>query len=73
MYRKKNATTMLRGFVRMICGVVIAALYVAAAYGFIEIPNHSGYVAVVDFVASAVSLVLAGIGTYALGFYECRE
>ena len=73
MYKKKNATTMLRGFVRMICGVVIAALYAAAVYGFFEIPGDSGYVAVIDFLATTIALVLAIGGTYALGFYECCE
>ena len=70
---KRFAKTVLNGLVRMVCGTAIALVYTAAVYGFVSIPKDSGYVAVVDFLASVATLAVAVGCTYAFGRNKSPE
>ena len=58
---------MLKGFVRMILGVISAGLVGFAGWGLVLVVGENGYAAVVDFVGSVCLLILAGLIIYLLG------
>ena len=59
--------TLLRGLVRTIYGALIAGLIGIAIYGFVVIESESGYIAVFDFVAACVALMVAVCNLYVMG------
>ena len=65
--RNKKAKTVIKGLVRMVCGVAIACAYGAAVWGFFMTHREGGYLAVLDFMASTASLAVAVAGSYAMG------
>lgn len=67
MYKSMKVKTFMKGLVRVVCGVAIAAAYGAAVYGFFMVHKDSGYLAVLDFLASMASMVAAVCGSYAMG------
>lgn len=73
MYNKKKSRIVLRGLVRMVCGVAIAAAYAVSVLGFVMTHTESGYLAVLDFVASMAALAAAVAGSYAMGNIGNRE
>lgn len=58
---------LLKGCMRMLYGTATAGLVALAVYGFVMIPSEGGYVAVCDFIGSAVTMVVALGGMYAQG------
>lgn len=62
-----HARVLFTGLTRMIYGTLTAGTFAVAVYGFLAIPNEDGYTAVIDFVASVASLVVAVTCMYAMG------
>lgn len=58
---------LMKGFLRMTCGAVVAGLIGLAAYGFATIPSEGGYVAVLNFMAACLLLGIAFAFMYAMG------
>lgn len=71
--RNKKVKTVIKGLVRMVCGLAIASAYGAAVYGFFMTHRESGYLAVLDFMASMAALTVAVAGSYAMGNIGNRE
>lgn len=62
-----HGSILLRGIRMAFCGALSAGLFVLAGYGFAAIKSEAGYLAVIDFVASCVTVVVAVSGVYLLG------
>ena len=57
----------LHGFAKVVYSTGVAGLIGLAVYGFAAIPSEGGYVAVCEFIASVVTMVLALTFMYAIG------
>jgi hypothetical protein len=64
---RRNGKVMLRGMLKALYGAGTAFLFAIAVYGFLQIPNEGGYVAVCDFVAAVGSVCIALWCMYDLG------
>lgn len=64
---KFHGSIVLRGFARTVYGALTAGLLGCAVYGFICTKGEAGYVAVIDFVASCATLVVALCNLYVMG------
>lgn len=62
-----HSLVLLRGFVRVLYGAAVAGLIALAAKGFAMIPLEGGYVAVCDFIAAILTMIVALTCTYAFG------
>lgn len=71
--RSMKGKILMKGLVRVVCGVAISAAYGAAVYGFFMTHRESGYLAVLDFMASMAALTVAVAGSYAMGNIGNRE
>lgn len=59
-----HGAILLKGLIRMLYGVLMAALIAAGVYGFAMIPYETGYIAVYEFIASTFVLCIAFGGVY---------
>ena len=57
----------LRGFAKVVYGTAVAGLVAMAVYGFCAVPSEDGYIAVCDFIGSAVTMAMAITCMYAFG------
>ncbi len=64
---KLHAGILARGLVRTLYGAMVAGLIGVAVYGFIKLGGETGYSAVMDFIASLATLVVALSNAYAMG------
>ena len=64
---KFHAKVAWRGFCRTLYGAMIAALMAMAIYGFVSLTNETGWVAVLDFVASCATMLVALSNMYMMG------
>ena len=62
-----HGMVLITGFKRTIYGAATIGLVALAGYGFAMIPDEDGYVAVLDFVLSVATLVVALRAMYAQG------
>lgn len=58
---------LLRGFIKMLFGTLVAVLMAVSVYGFVMIPQDKGYNAVFDFAVAAACMVLAMGCVYVMG------
>ena len=58
------------GIKRMVFGALTAGLFAVSLYGFYLIPREGGYAAVVDFIASLATLIVAVACTYTQGTFR---
>ena len=63
----RHGKILLKGFLRMMYGTLTAGLFAFAVYGFTKITAESGWVAVLEFLASVCVAVLGAILMYAQG------
>lgn len=70
---KDHAKILLQGLCRAAWGSVTTAIIIAAIWALTRIPAEGGYTAVLDFVAAAVGLVVAGLSLYVLGALYVRR
>lgn len=59
-----HGAILLKGLIRMLYGVLMAALIAAGVCGFSTIPHETGYIAVYEFLASTCVLCIAMGGVY---------
>lgn len=64
---KFHTCILARGIFRMLHSTLIAGLFVVSILGFILVTVDDGYAAVVDFVISCITLVIALGNTYLIG------
>lgn len=64
---KFHGGIVLKGFIRMVYGALVAGLLACAVYGFISINSESGYAAVCDFIAATATLVVVILNVYIMG------
>lgn len=64
---KFHARIAWKGFYRVLCGTLIAALLAISVYGLIVISTENGWAAVADFILSTGLLVLSGLCIYGMG------
>ena len=62
-----HAGVLLKGFAKMIYGMVMGAMIAAGIYGFVMIPYESGYIAVCEFLAATCVMCIALGGVYLMG------
>ena len=62
-----HGAILLMGFAKVLYGAAVAGLVGLAVYGFAAIPSEGGYVAVCEFIAAIVTLVVALSCMYAFG------
>lgn len=64
---RRHGKVVLKGLMRAMYGTATAALFALAAYGFAMITTESGWVAVLEFLASTAVAVLGAAAVYAQG------
>jgi quinol-cytochrome oxidoreductase complex cytochrome b subunit len=67
-----HAMIMLRGFLKVLYGAVVAGLIGLSVYGFQAIPTEGGYAAVGDFVGAVAIMCVAFGGMYFIGCKKKR-
>ena len=68
-----QAKVILRGLVRTVWGMATAGIIWLSVYGFLAVPNESGYAAVGDFVLASSLLSLAMVSVYVQGMGSFRK
>lgn len=67
-----HGRVLLKGFVRMLYGVVMATMIGVGVYGFAMVPNEGGYVAVRGFLLATIMVILGFLGVYFMGGH-CKK
>lgn len=65
-----HASILLNGIARTLYGSLIAVLFGVSFYGFVNLANENGYLAVVDFIASIATFAIAVMNVYCIGIMK---